>query len=599
MKKTNIKGYTAFALLADLDDDLIVAATLPEAPAAVSAAAPATEAGRPASTFSRFMRTAWAAVIPTVAVSLAIIVALVTVGQKTGFAPPASEGGPGLPSGTMGALDHSPSDNNGLSTGKTPEWAEPAESDEIADEQSPGFIPGEPGQTPGESPEQEAGPVAVLSDGFTVYPKGYCVWMSGQQKNDDGELAGFEADGFGAANQLGAIKDELPYMSTSGNSFSLSLSDGMTLQDIRVFEIVEIQSDTYEELALGTEGADFSHDPIMYLSSLPANGDYIVVLEIHYEDRSSSDEYVMGVDEYAFWLTTGSDWDEKAPLRITHSDRAYLLESYLLQTSYYDADLGKEVVTDYDGAEKILKTLVKKMQTVTVVRGESLSLYLAPFYGLKAVKVYRGLELWEAYDSEEPLALLSEWDADDYYFIFTAVYDGAEVTEVAEFPIHIKLVDEQTDTEDWPGQVHISDPESRVTLEGSKSSVIFDVCYMLWNEFWYDGGMVSGDGPGAEGQIKDLVEAGALNGYYLTHTVITPLGLRLNGHEPDLTRVIVYDKDLNHVAEASNFTAIHELPAGTYIVIMAIEIPGDYIPEADAYEAACYEYPFYLELHEK
>ena len=96
-----------------------------------------------------------------------------------------------------------------------------------------------------------------------------------------------------------------------------------------------------------------------------------------------------------------------------------------------------------------------------------------------------------------------------------------------------------------------------------------------------------------------MVEAEALNGYHVTHTVNTPLGLRLNGHEPDLTRVIVYDKDLNHVGEASNFTVIHELPAGTYIVIMAIEIQGDYIPEADAYEASCYEYPFYLELHEK
>ena len=596
MKKTDMKGYAAFALLGDLDDGMIAAATLPETPAAASVTAsetasaetPAAEPRRPASAFTRFMRTAWVAVVPTVVVSLLIMVALVTVGQKTGFAPPAGEASPDSFSGSLGEPGNSPVDTNGFSSGEIADPMEPVESGEITPEQIPG-------QTPG----QEKGPVTVTSDGFTVYPKGYCVWASGQQLDENGEMTGFDADGFGAVNQLGAIKDEIPNMSTSGNSFSLFLSDGMTLQNIRVFEIVEIQNDTFEELALGVEGEDFSHAPITYLSTLPENGDYIVVLEIYYENRFSADEYVTGVDEYAFWLTTGSAWDETAPVRITHNDRAYLLETYLLQTSNYDFDLGKEMVTDYDGAEKILKTLVKKMQTITVVRGEPLSLYLAPSYGLKGVKVYRGLGLWESYDSEEPLELLAEWDADDYYFIFTAVYDGGDMTRVAEYPIHIELVDEQIDTEAWPGQIHISDPESRVTLEGSKSSVAFDVCYTLWDEFWYDGGLVSGDGPGAEGQLQDLVEAEALNGYHVTHTVNTPLGLRLNGHEPDLTRVIVYDKDLNYVGEASNFTVIHELPAGTYIVIMTIEIQGDYIPEADAYEASCYEYPFYLELHEK
>ena len=454
MKKTDMKGYAAFALLGDLDDGMIAAATLPEAPAAASvtasAEAPAAEPRRPASAFTRFMRTAWVAVVPTVVVSLLILVALVTVGQKTGFAPPAGEASPDSFLGSPGEPGNSPADTNGFSSGEIADPMEPAESGEITPEQTPG---------------QEKGPVTVTSDGFTVYPKGYCVWASGQQLDENGEMTGFDADGFGAVNQLGAIKNEIPNRSTSGNSFSLFLSDGMTLQNIRVFEIVEIQNDTFEELALGVEGVDFSLDPIMYLSTLPENGDYIVVLEIYYENRFSADEYVTGVDEYAFWLTTGSAWDETAPVRITHNDRAYLLETYLLQTGEYDFDLGKVVFTDYDGAEKILKTLVKKMQTITVVRGEPLSLYLAPSYGLKGVKVYRGLELWEAYDSEEPLELLAEWDADDYYFIFTAVYDGGDMTRVAEYPIHIELVDEQIDTEAWPGQIHISDPESRVTLE--------------------------------------------------------------------------------------------------------------------------------------
>ena len=40
------------------------------------------------------------------------------------------------------------------------------------------------------------------------------------------------------------------------------------------------------------------------------------------------------------------------------------------------------------------------------------------------------------------------------------------------------------------------------------------------------------------------------------------------------------------------------LPAGEYIVILTVKYQGDYIPEADAYEGICFEYPFILELYD-
>lgn len=570
MRKSKIKGYDAFALLSELDDGMIAEAALPEVGRTVTDKS--SRKDREPGLFARFLDSNWAAAIISMTVAVAVLMGIIAAGRMETKAPNRQEGVDN-PAGTnQVALEAVPGESNALRED---------ESDEL-----PEFNV-TPDNTPGRLPNQETGPVEVISDGFTVYPKGYCVWASGQQLDENGEMTGFDADGFGAVNQLGAIKDEIPKMSTSGNSFSLSLSDGMTLQNIRVFKIVEIQNDTFEELALGVEGEDFSHDPIMYLATLPKNGDYIVVLEIHYENCTSADEYIMGVNEYAFWLTTGSGWDSKAPVRITHNDRAYLLERYTLQKSYYDAELGKEMVTDYDGAEKILKTLVKNMQTVTVVRGEPLSLYLAPFYDLKSVKAYCGLELWEEYDSEEPLELLAEWDADDYYFIFTAVYNGTGETEVAEFPIHIRLLDDVT------AQPPAIDTNSYPFIE----NLVLNNGYMLWTEQWYDGGMVSGDGAGAEGQLSDLVAEGALEGYRLRFPADTPFEFGLGDHEASLDRVSVYDMSTNRLGEAKNFTVIHELPAGEYIVILTVTEQGAYIPEADAFEAACYEYPFILEVY--
>lgn len=150
-------------------------------------------------------------------------------------------------------------------------------------------------------------------------------------------------------------------------------------------------------------------------------------------------------------------------------------------------------------------------------------------------------------------------------------------------------------------EVGTAQPETdpRIILEGSRSTLYFAGTrngYMLWVEVWYDDGLISGDGIGAESQLAELVADGALDGFRLMHTVHAPLELTLEDAGDTLTRVTVYDKDLNRLGGAPDFTVIHDLPAGEYIVILRIQTKGNYIPEADAYEGACYEYPFYLDI---
>ena len=565
MKKKEIKGLSAFELLEGLDDDMILSASLPEA----APVAPPTVGEKITAFFARMGKGGMAATITGIVVAVAVLLGIALAGPLGVINPPDTDPSHGIQNGT---------------------------------EADPGTGEGVIAPPLTQTPEQEKGPVAVISDGITVYPQGYCVWESGQHRNEQGELEGYDADGRGAVGMLDRLWDVLPVLRTAGNDFDAVLPDHMTLRSVRVFEMVEVQTKTFEELALiSGEMEDYRDRPWEFLSTL--RGEYTVVLEVYHEINYSEDEYTKGVNEYVFGLNVDPTMNEKAPVRVIHGGKTYFPTGYLLEESYYDAELKQEVTKHYDGAEKILKELVKTLPTATVTQGESLSLYLAPFYDLKSVKVYRDLTLWALSETEEPLTQLSEWDTGDYYLIITAAFMGTGATTVDEYPIHIRIVEEREEESTPTGDVGETPLPPRVSVGSGYGGLDFGNTshseeyyegYMLWTEQWYDGGMVSGDGLGATGQLSDI-SAGLPT---LRHNAGEEPFLHVYEKKDTLTRIYVCREDHSFYFDAEAAPILASLPVGRYIIVLRVETQGDYIEEADAYERTCTEYAFWLDVVE-
>lgn len=563
MKKKEIKGLSAFALLEGLDDDMILSASLPEA----APVAPPTAGEKITAFFARMGKGGMAAAITGIVVAVAVLIGI-------------------------------------LLAGRFPVWEEPGIETE------PGPVQSRPNIDSGilyppltETPEQEKGPVAVISDGITVYPQGYCVWESGLHRNEQGELEGYDADGRGAVDMLDRLWDMLPVLRTAGNDFDAVLPDHMTLRDIRVFEMISLgYGKAFEEIALSAKGTDPAID---LLNTLTGKGGYVVVLDIYTEIRYSEDEYTKSLYEYAFWLEVDPSLNFSAPVRVIHGGKTYFPTGYLLEESYYDAELKQEVTKHYDGAESILAELATGMVTATVARGESLGLYLAPFYELKWVRVFDSSlhQLYEmGYDS--PLDTFSETEeAGDYYVIITAVFMGTGATTVDEYPIHIRIVEEREEESTPAGDVGETPLPPRVSVGSGYGGLDFGNTghsreyhegYMLWTEQWYDGGMVSGDGFGATGQIPDIADSLPT----LRHNAGEEPFLRVYEDEDTLTRIYVYREDQTFHFDATEAHVLATLPEGRYIIVLRVETQGDYIKEAEAYERTCTEYAFWLDVVE-
>lgn len=565
MKKKDIKGLSAFELLEGLDDDMILSASLPEA----VPVAPPTVGEKITAFFARMGKGGMAAAITGIVVAVAVFLGVALAGPFGVINPSDTDPSHGIQSGT-----EADPDTNGM-----------------------GVIP-----PLTETPDQDPGAVAVISDGITVYPQGYCVWESGLHRNEQGELEGYDADGRGAVDMLDRLWDMLPVLRTAGNAYELPLPDHMTLRDIRVFEMISLgHGKAFEEIALAAKGTDPAID---LLNTLTGKGGYVVVLDIYTEIRYSEDEYTKSLYEYAFWLEIDPSLNFSAPVRVIHGGKTYFPAGYLLEEGYYDAELKQEVVKKYDGAEKILKELVKTLPTATVTQGESLSLYLAPFYDLKSIKVYRDLTLWALSETEEPLTQLAEWDTGDYYLIITAAFMGTGATTVDEYPIHIRIVEEEEREEEstpagdvgetpLPPRVSVGSSYGGLDFGNTSHSREYYEGYMLWSEQWDDGGMVSGDGFGATGQIPDIADSLPT----LRHNAGEEPFLRVYEDEDTLTRIYVYRDDHSFYFDTAEVAPIlASLPVGRYIIVLRVETQGDYIEEADAYERTCTEYAFWLDV---
>ena len=549
MKKKEIKGLSAFGLLEGLDDDMILSASLPEeAPIPLP-----TKSERVAAFFTHMGKSGIAAAVVSAAVIVGILVGVVLSGRMGPVQPSDTDpihGVQGNPPHESGMVGDTNDGNNGV------------------------LIP-----PLTQNPEQEKGPVAVISDGITVYPQGCCVWESGQHRNEQGELEGYNTYGRGAVGMLDRLWDRLPVLRTAGNTYELPLPDHMTLRDIRVFEMISLgYGKAFEEIALTAKGTDPAID---LLDTLAGNGGYVVVLDIHTEIRYSEDEYTKSLYEYAFVLEVDPNLDITYPVRMLIDGKTHYLEG-----------------TDGINSGHALTELAPSIPTAIVTRESDVDFYLSPQGTLESVSIYDGgfrLMMTETFIS------LPTWAEGDYYFVFTVSFpfEGGSLT--LEYPFHIKLVEktEEDETEEDNGIEIPSMPEEyHLILE----DLVLDNGCMLWAEAWYNGMMESADGLGAKGELAELVAGGALDDYRLRFPVDTPFLYKhkLTGVEAPLNWVTVYDRDLNLVGEAPNFTVIHTppLPAGEYIVVLTVKYQENYIPEADAYEGICFEYPFILELYD-
>lgn len=585
MKKNEIKGLSAARLLDGLDDDMILSASLPEAtPVPTPTVGEKIEAF-----FGRMGRGGMAAAVTGIVVAVAVLIGILLAGRMGGLTPPNTDTNPGL-HGTEADPDTNGSNGGILIPPLT--------------------------ETP-DNPQKNA--LSVVSDGITVYPKGYCVYLSEMRRDENGELTGVDGDGPGAVYQLGDIWDSLPEMRTSGNGFDLVLPDNMTLRSVRVFEMVEVQTKTFVELALiSDEMEDYRDRPWEFLSTL--RGFYTVVLEVYHETNYSEDEYTKGVDEYAFKLDVDPSMNHNAPVRVIHGDKTYFPTGYLLEESYYDAELGQDVTKRYDGATYQLQALLSDMVTVTlpytgsITQEGALSLYLAPFYDLKEITVYDGdLNVLTKAQSDEPLEILCSWGAGDYYVIITAVFLGTGETSVTEFPIHIKIVEEPEEETTPAGDVGETPEPPRLTVSTGFGSLYFGNAnqsseyhggYMLWVEEWHDGGMLCGDGFGAEGQLADILGELPTVEHYSGESVSvhviaendSVIGLKVCTLEGERIVVKSVSNVLDLLSAMNSLTSVEE---GTYVVILTVVTQGDYIEEAEAYERTCTEYAFVLKVVEE
>ena len=551
MKKQEIKGLSAFELLEGLDDDMILSASLPEA----VPVAPPTAGERITAFFARMGKGGMAAAVTGIVVAVAVLVGIALAGPLGVINPPDTDPSHGIHGTQPHESGNLPDTNNGI----------------IA-----------PPLT--QNPEQEKGEVAVVSDGITVYPQGYCVWESGQHRNEQGELEGYDADGRGAVSMLDRLWDMLPVLRTAGNRYELNLPGYMSLWNVRAFR-AEVP---FDEVPVGFDEA--SHNPMFDLPLLPS-GEYIVVLDIYSEITRSEDEYTKSLYEYAFVLEVDPNLDITFPVRMLIDGQTYYLE-------------GKDGIN----SGHALTELAPSIRTATVTREADIDFYLSPQGTLQSVTAYDGsFRLMMTEPDLEPLVSLSAWAEGDYYFVFTVSFPFEGVSMTLEYPFHIKLVEkpeQETEDETYPNDDGETPEPPRLTVGTGFGSLHFGNTshsreyhegYMLWTEQWYDGGMVSGDGFGVTGQLSDIAAELPELHHYAGETP----NLRVIEDEDTLTRIYVYRDDQTFHFDATEAHVLATLPEGRYIIVLRVETQGDYIEEAEAYERTCTEYAFILEVVEE
>lgn len=591
-----MKGLSVFALLSGLDDDMIAAAALPETRAS---AVTSPRRRRARGSLGEFLNNGWVAACVSVAVALAVLAAIITAGQKgrkdeTGpepFPPPVGSEAEETTQETGDGTDES-----GVETvadteteTETEMVTEPVDPPDGGDglpvkatvDDDPVLYCLKPSNTQIVHWDQDP---AITSDGHTVFPEAYLLFHNTRdysQPDENGLPKEDSVRGDGAAPILNEILDELPHLTTKGQSYTLSLSKHVDDDRLSKVSLFEVRPDgTVAEIPLPkTTGSAYDELPYA-LPSTP--GEYVVTVQIQSVYRSDDTIHETARYEYPFRLTVlpSETSEPKAPHpRITLKTETSQLVFASRTDGYRELD-GKQLPLIQD---RIPTWTVRFGDTITTLQGDREESLYADIYDLEGEEI----------DDRRPESLSMLMPGQYFVTIYTSKRDDPD-SDTPTFTRHyypLLLTVEPIDTsllEKNPTAIPVAPTDAYLTVESGGYMVELTDGHFQYSIDWDGEHLLAWDGFGAHNAMiqnwNQLPVLTIQEGDDLTATVRSDYETSYSFTAYDMNGQCIY------------FTTIPELTEGAYFIITNVHTKYEYVPEYEAYTTSGYEYPFILRV---
>lgn len=539
---TDRNGLFAFEMLSNLDDEVIAAATLPETGSAV-AGKPSRKEREPGP-FARFMDSGWAAAIISVTVALAVLVGIVAAGRMGTADPPGKKPSHGMVGSQSSEMEEA--------TTAAPATKRPDVNSIVRDPAITVTIG-----------KQSLTPLGMVTSWFEAAPGGGVIIT---EKGTD------------AIDRLDEVQHRLDWVTSYiGGAMLITPPEDSILTSVIIYD------EAMERVVRDKRSAITPELPV---------GEYLVEVGIRHQRADGTGEHV----DYLFRMTVADNSFEDT-LYITAGMNSYATMGYPIHKTYYDVDLGEMVQESLPGASANLEALFDELPLVILLQNERFNLTpLGDTWEFLSLTLYdHACEELYTYTDETYRSEFPKLDLYDYWVVATyRITDGIYETDV-EFPfrlaIHENAVDTTDPSIDTAPETSVGVPVYGPPVVESDGKSIEPLGYMLWTEQWYGGGMVSGDGLGAQGQIPEIIpELPTLH----TESGWVTVGLGAQ-HEPP-SSVVVLDLNGRQILSGDSTAILRDLVSGTYCVVISMVSTGDYIPEADTYERTCTEFAFLLKI---
>ncbi len=426
---TNRDGLSAFALLSNLDDGMIAAATLPEDGGIIVGKSSRRE--REPGPFARFMDSNWAAAIISVTVALAVLMGIVAAGRMA-------------PKNALGEEMNGPNPGPGVPAGTNQDVLEGVPDNENNEPMAPGEIPDhEQDEVPGETQRQPVnsivtGPITVTVGDQTFAPLGVVTsWL----ERGDGGGTRITEQGTPALERLDEVSDRLTRaVSYSGGAMLIALPDDAIITEINIFNHAMETCVQDKNTAIAPE--------------LPV-GEYLVEVGIRRMRADGTGEDM----EYLFLLAVEENTAEEI-LYITAGKESFMVTGYPLYKNYYDSESGEQVNVEMPGATANLEALHDELPLVTLIQEKSFDLIpVTEAWEFASLDLYDdqyghlGTYTDEAYRTEIP-----HLDPQVYAVVATYTVRDGDLEMAVEFPFRLAIHEKEVETVKEPNLE--SEPET-------------------------------------------------------------------------------------------------------------------------------------------
>ncbi len=434
---TNRDGFSAFALLSNLDDGMIAAATLPEDGGIVTDKS--LRKDREPGPFARFLDSNWAAAIVSVTVALAVLMGIVAAGRMA----PKSSGdgpnpGPGVAAGTnQNVLEGVPGQSDGLredgsgalmAPEECPEQEAPVETLPVFDDPAERF------------PVNSivTGPITVTVGSHTFTPLGMVTsWV---ERTDYGGTITTDK-GIPALDRLEEVRNELTQVvSHSGGAMLVAIPEDTIITEIMAYD------EAMERVVRDKRAAITPELPV---------GEYLVEVGIRRMRADGTGEDM----EYLFLLTVEENTAEEI-LYITAGKESFMVTGYPLYKSYYDSESGEQVNVEMPGATANLEALHDELPLVTLIQERSFDLIpVSQAWEFVSLDLYDDrYELLETFTDEAYRTEIPRLDLQVYSVVATYMCRDGDIEMVAEFPFRLAIHEKEVETTQEPNLE--SEPET-------------------------------------------------------------------------------------------------------------------------------------------